>query len=102
MRAQLEHLSEVALLPNVTLRILPFIGHHPVGVGSFILLKFAPVYDITFHDVVYMGQLTGSLYLEEERDTYRYAQSFEQLVAQALGSEESLELIARTTEQIWH
>jgi transcriptional regulator with XRE-family HTH domain len=102
MRAQLEHLSEVARQPNVTLRILPFSGDHPVGCGSFILLKFAPVYDITFHDVVYMGQLTSSLYFEEERDTYRYAQSFEQLVAQALDPEESLDLIARTAERIWH
>jgi transcriptional regulator with XRE-family HTH domain len=102
MRAQLEHLTEMARLPNVTLRVLRLNGPHPVGVGSFILLKFAPVYDITFHDVVYMGQLTSTLYFEEERDTYRYAQSFDQLVKQALDPDESLRLITRTAEGIWH
>ncbi|MCW2937862.1 MAG: helix-turn-helix domain protein [Actinomycetia bacterium] len=101
MRAQLERITAVAQLPNVTLRVLPLDGPHPVGAASFTLLRFAPVYDITFHDVVYAEQLTGALYIEEERETYRYAQSFDRLVSEALDPAKSLDLIARVAERTW-
>jgi transcriptional regulator with XRE-family HTH domain len=101
MRSQLKQLVELSRLPNVTLRVLRLDGHHPIGIASFIHLRFARVYDITFHDVVYVEQLTSSFYFEEELDTYRYTLAFDRLVAAALSSEESTELIAHTADTAW-
>ena len=101
MRVQLERLAEQAQLPNVTLHILPLDGLHPIGVGSFALLRFAAAYDITFHDVVYVEQLTSSLYIEDELDAYRYGLTFDRLLEEALDPAESLELIAQTAEKYW-
>jgi hypothetical protein len=42
MRAQLEHLLEVAKLPNVRLQVLPFrAGGHPCIPGPFTIISFA-------------------------------------------------------------
>jgi transcriptional regulator with XRE-family HTH domain len=101
MRAQMERVIELAQLPNVTLRVLPLDGTHPLSIGSFIQLRFERVYDITFHDVVYVEQLMSSFYFEEELDTYRYTLAFDQLVAAALSPEESLELVAQTKDKVW-
>ena len=101
MRAQLERVIEMAQLPNVTLRVLPLDGTHPIGVGSFIQLRFERVYDVTFHDVVYVEQLTSSFYFEEELDTYRYTLAFDRLIAAALDPEASMELVAQTKEKVW-
>jgi transcriptional regulator with XRE-family HTH domain len=101
MRTQLERVTEVAQLPNVTLRVLPLDGAHPIGVGSFIQLRFARVYDVTFHDVVYVEQLTSSFYFEEEIDTYRYTLAFDRLIAAALDPDKSLDLVSQTAEKLW-
>jgi hypothetical protein len=43
MREQLQYLADVSRMPNVTVRILPLTGQHPIGTGSFILLVFPPI-----------------------------------------------------------
>jgi transcriptional regulator with XRE-family HTH domain len=101
MRSQLKQLAELCRLPNVTLRVLRLDGHHPIGIASFIHLRFARVYDVTFHDVVYVEQLTSSFYFEEELDTYRYTLASDRLVAAALSPEESTELVAQTANTVW-
>jgi transcriptional regulator with XRE-family HTH domain len=101
MRSQLKQLAELSRLPNVTLRVLRLDGHHPIGIASFIHLRFARVYDVTFHDVVYVEQLTSSFYFEEELDTYRYTLASDRLVAAALSPEESTELIAHIANTVW-
>jgi transcriptional regulator with XRE-family HTH domain len=101
MHAQLIQLVELAALPNVALHILPLRGPHPIDAGSFTLLRFAPVYDITFHDVIYVEQLFSNFYFEEESDTYRYRLAFDWLRESALGRAESIECIARIAKSVW-
>lgn len=43
MRDQLAQLIAVSQRENVTLRVLPLGGAHPIGTGAFILLRFAPI-----------------------------------------------------------
>ncbi|MGI8328579.1 helix-turn-helix domain-containing protein [Actinomadura scrupuli] len=101
MHAQLMKLVELAELPNVALHILPLKGPHPVDAGSFTLLRFEPVYDITFHDVIYVEQLFSNFYFEEESDTYRYRLAFDWLHEAALDRAGSIECITRIAKSVW-
>jgi hypothetical protein len=85
----------------VNLRVLALSDSHPVGSGSFIHLRFAPVYDVTFHDVVYVEQMTSSFYFEEYLDTYRYAVAFDLLSRAALGVAESMDRISQIAAEVW-
>jgi transcriptional regulator with XRE-family HTH domain len=100
MRAQLDRLVDTAQLPNVTLRVLPLNGRQ-LGVSSFTLLRFSPLYDMTLRDVVFIEQLTSGFYFEEELDTYRYALAFDQLATAALDETRSIERIKRISDEFW-
>ncbi|MFI6562373.1 helix-turn-helix domain-containing protein [Streptomyces sp. NPDC050534] len=70
MRAQLEHLVEVAAQPNVTLQVLPFhVGGHAAAGGPVTVLRF-PVPDLP--DVVYLEQLSSALYLDKPEEVDHY------------------------------
>jgi transcriptional regulator with XRE-family HTH domain len=63
MRAQLEHLIEMAERPNVTIQILPFkAGGHAAAGGPFSVLHFA---ESDLSDIVYLEQLSTAQYLEK-------------------------------------
>jgi transcriptional regulator with XRE-family HTH domain len=82
MRAQLEHLAEVAALPHVTVQVVPFgRGGHAAAGGSFTILRFA---EEEVPDVVYIEQLTSALYLEGRQDVEHYLQVMHDLSVQAL------------------
>jgi len=101
MRGQLQHLVDVAQLPNVTLRVMPLERLYPIVTGSFVLLRFSEAHDTRLPDVVYVEGLIGNLYFEDEVETYLYNIAFEYLIDSALGTAESIELIARTADQTW-
>ena len=70
MRAQFQHLIEVAELPHVTLQVVPFArGVHAGESGSFTVLRFEERY---LPDVVYIEQLTGATYLDQRSDVEHY------------------------------
>jgi transcriptional regulator with XRE-family HTH domain len=93
MRAQLDHIAEMAGLPHVNVQVLPFgAGVHPAMDGSFEILGFPEPGD---PDVVYLENQAGSLYLEEQPEIDRYARMFSHLMAKALDPEESRRMIAR-------
>lgn len=93
---QLESLTElVAQQSNLTLRILPLAAPHPIGTGSFTILRFPPVREVDVPDIVYVEQLSGGAYIEEEVETYRYRLSFDRLLKDALSPDDSLDLISR-------
>ncbi|MFE7171616.1 helix-turn-helix domain-containing protein [Streptomyces sp. NPDC057616] len=70
MRAQLEHLIEIAGRPNVTLQVLPFhVGGHAAAGGPVTVLRF-PVPDLP--DVVYLEQLSSALYLDKPEEVDHY------------------------------
>jgi transcriptional regulator with XRE-family HTH domain len=93
MRSQITQLLGMSERANISLRILPLDGPHPIGTGAFVLLQFAPAHDVTYQDVVCVENLTGSLYLEEEDETYRYRRSFERLSEIALNEKKSRETL---------
>jgi transcriptional regulator with XRE-family HTH domain len=82
MRAQLEHLAEVASLPRVTVQVIPFSrGGHAAAGGSFTILRFA---EHELPDIVYIEQLTSALYLDDRADVEHYMEVMNVLSAQAL------------------
>src|SRR3984957_11387992 len=93
MARQLDHIGQLAALPNVTVQVLPFTaGAHPAMLGSFTLMQFPDPAD---RDVVYLEAETGALYLEKPEDVRRYSLMIDYLRAQALGPAESRALIAQ-------
>jgi transcriptional regulator with XRE-family HTH domain len=81
MRAQLEHLIEVATQPNVTIQIIPFkAGGHAAAGGAFSILRFA---EPDLPDVVYLEQLTSALYLDKPEILDRYLTVMERVCMEA-------------------
>jgi transcriptional regulator with XRE-family HTH domain len=81
MRAQLQHLIEVAESPQVTLQIMPFDrGGHSAAGGSFAILRFA---ESDLPDIVYIEQLTGALYLDRPEEIDHYREVMNSLSAEA-------------------
>ena len=98
MRAQFEHLIEIARLPHVTLQVVPFTrGGHAGESGSFTVLRFA-ARDLP--DVVYIEQLTGAVYLDQRPDVEHYLEVVDVLSGEALtpvATTRFIEQIARET-----
>jgi transcriptional regulator with XRE-family HTH domain len=91
MRLQLEHLLDMASLPNVAIQVIPFGGGaHPAMGRPFIVLVFPERID---PDVVYLEDLTRAMYLEDVDEVDRYNMFFNHLRATALSFEESAALI---------
>ncbi len=101
MRAQLERLADASKLPNVTIRVLPLHGEHPVIIGSFVVLEFGEARETTLPDVVYTEHLRGGLYFEEETDTYQYRESYQRFVEASLSPADSAELISDIARRVW-
>ncbi len=81
MHEQIEHLLEVARLPNITLQVMPFrFGMHAAEGGAFTILRF-PESDLS--DVVYVEQLWGALYLDKREDVDPYLTAMEQLCVES-------------------
>lgn len=97
MRKQYTKLLELAERHNVTLQVLPLAkGAHPATTGTFALLEFREAYD---PEVVYLEEMSSSLYVENDHEIYLYSLAFDHLRAVALDPEESSLIIARLAEQ---
>ena len=104
MRAQLEHLTDVADLPNVDLRVLPLNRQIALVAGSFVIMSFgsrATTEAASLGDVVSTESLITQVYIEGETDTYLYRKFFQALARASLSPAESRKLIATTVEHIW-
>jgi hypothetical protein len=95
MAAQIGRLLELSALPHLSLRILPLDGTHPVVAGGFILLQFGAVHEVSYHDVAYIEHVTDSFYIENERDTFEYANGFRRLNDAALSRKDSQRRLTR-------
>jgi transcriptional regulator with XRE-family HTH domain len=63
MAQQLEHLADLAELPNVTIQVVPFsAGGHPAMTTPYVILNFADAPD---ESIVYLENLTNGQVLEE-------------------------------------
>jgi transcriptional regulator with XRE-family HTH domain len=97
-RAQLTHLIEQAQRPTVRLQIAPFDhGAHPAAGGAFSLLRFA---DNDLPDVVYLEQLTSSLYLDKRSDVEHYTSILDRLSALVPPPERTVDLLVRLRDRL--
>ncbi|MEU6484580.1 helix-turn-helix transcriptional regulator [Streptomyces sp. NPDC046887] len=91
MRDQLKHLIDVSERPNVTLQVMPFsFGGHAGESGAFTMLRF-PESDLS--DLVYLEQMTSSLYLDKPEDVAQYERALARLHADSPGPEETRDLL---------
>jgi|HubBroStandDraft_4_1064222.scaffolds.fasta_scaffold100914_3 transcriptional regulator with XRE-family HTH domain len=98
MRAQLQHIAEMADMAHVNVQVLTFrAGAHAAMNESFIVVGFPEPAD---PDVVYLESQAGSLYLEQRPEVERYAAMFSHLIAKALDPDESRALIAQTAAEM--
>lgn len=92
MRGQLTHLAEVSQRANIDLRVLPnAVGAHPAITGEFTILRFP---ELIAPDVVYLENMTSSIYVERETEVFRYSLAFDGLTALSLGLGDSAALLA--------
>ncbi|MBF6277892.1 MULTISPECIES: helix-turn-helix transcriptional regulator [Nocardia] len=93
LRAQLKHLVEVSMKPNVTIQVLPYAaGGHAAAGSSFTMLRFA---EPELPDIVYLEQLTSALYLDRQQDLELYRQVMDRLSVQAEPPERSREMMKK-------
>jgi transcriptional regulator with XRE-family HTH domain len=98
MRAQLDRLTEMTRLPQVTIQVIPFGGGgHAAAGGSFTLLRFA---EPELPDVVYIEQLTSALYLDDRQDIDHYLEVMNDLSTEALTPDRTTQFIAEITREI--
>jgi transcriptional regulator with XRE-family HTH domain len=98
MTAQLERLTEVAELPNVTIQVIPFdVGVYEVMDSNFVILEFATHVD----SVVWAEGFSNLLFLERSADVGRYQLAFEKLRPLALGEKESVAKIAKVNRDLY-
>jgi hypothetical protein len=98
MRAQFQHLMEVAELPQVTLQVVPFAsGGHPGESGTFTVLRFE---ERDLPDVVYLEQLTGATYLDQRTDVEHYLEVVDELSTEALTPDATTLFIEQVAREI--
>lgn len=101
MHKQLERLTKMAELPNITIQIVPLKGEQSISTGAFIYMRFAQVHDVPLHDIAVVEHLSGSDYVEDDGDTYQYYRLFKSLASKALAPRDSLSLIMKTAQENW-
>jgi transcriptional regulator with XRE-family HTH domain len=94
-QAQLKHLNEMGLLPNVTIQIVPFDAvANPGMIGSFTIVRFPSADD---PDIVYIEGVTGDIFAESE-DALSYHEVFDHLRAAALSPTDSRHRVSQMGE----
>ena len=95
---QISHLIEMAERPNISMQIIPFArGAHIAMTGSFSLLRFPGP---TASYVVYLENMTGELFIENEAESYHYSLAFDRLSELALSPKESINFAAQIAHEI--
>ncbi|GGZ21624.1 transcriptional regulator [Streptomyces inusitatus] len=99
MRAQLEHIAEVASsLPSVRVQVIPFKSGAHVGMdGAFTLLRFRE--SEAMKPIVYLEGLVDAQVVRSTADVTRYDEAFTELQADALGPKESLSMIREAIKE---
>jgi transcriptional regulator with XRE-family HTH domain len=97
-RAQLRALLDAARLQHITVQVMPFrVGGHAGEAGAFTILRFP---EPELHDIAYLEQLTGAMYLEKDDDMDHYGAAMERLCVQSASPEESMDLVSKIIREI--
>jgi transcriptional regulator with XRE-family HTH domain len=99
MRAQIDHLLEISALPGVRLQLMPFAnGPHPATrAGAFQLFRFQAA---ELPDVVYLGGLIGSTYLDKQVEVSAYREAMDRLAAQAAQEKKTKALLGALRKEL--
>jgi hypothetical protein len=97
MRAQLQHLYEMSMQPNVSVRVLPFkVGANPGVDGNF------QVIGLKERDIAYAGAQKGGRLVEDPSEVEEFAFKFDRVGAMAASEKDSRLLIKRWLEEYSH
>ncbi|MFI0718235.1 helix-turn-helix domain-containing protein [Streptomyces sp. NPDC021224] len=97
MKDQLNHLIELAELPNINILVVPRDrGAHPGLGGSFSIMEFENDGD---GPIVYVESLAGNLHLEKKPEVRRFTGMFQLLGAMALAPDESTALLKSVAKE---
>ncbi|MEU5852774.1 helix-turn-helix domain-containing protein [Saccharopolyspora shandongensis] len=100
MRGQLEHLAEVATLPNVQLQVLPFTARTPAQVNfNFTMFRIDSPGTSGPLEFVYVEELHDGKYVDDQRVVKDYDELWNALVGSALDPVESRELILNLVKE---
>ncbi|MGI5219902.1 helix-turn-helix domain-containing protein [Nocardia sp. CA-290969] len=103
MAEQLDHLAELCVLPNVSLRVVPLDAPDHLGLNAkdFLFLEFPehlnPV--LTEPPVVYVEGFTGALYLDKPSEIVRYQAARQSILHVALDERDTHRLIEATARE---
>jgi transcriptional regulator with XRE-family HTH domain len=98
MQKQLNHLIEVASMPNVTFQVLRFTAGHHVGInGAFTILSFR---DHADPDVVYLEHAAGDLYLSNPDQVRRHKILFKHLQTVSLEASRSIAFLVELSTHL--
>ena len=96
-RAQLEHMIEMSLRPNITIQVVP---HHLSGYaaeGAFTILRFA---EPELPHVAYIEHLGGALYLDGLAEIEVYGRALDRLMVDAETPERSRQMLAKVLAEV--
>ncbi len=96
---QLDHLMMMALLPNVTIQVIPFDCGRGGPTGPIVLLEFP---DDDESSAAYLEYITGLVVVEDEDEIFALSVVWDDVASRALSADDSVRLIqerrnARTT-----
>jgi transcriptional regulator with XRE-family HTH domain len=98
MGRQLQHLANVAELPNVTIQVVPFTaGLHPWMKGPFEVVQFDDTPD---EDIVFLEGPRGDFISDDPGESRGYLEAFERIMAAALGPSDSVRRLRRATDEM--
>jgi transcriptional regulator with XRE-family HTH domain len=103
MAAQLDHITHVGRLPNVSVRVLPLAAglHAAVECGQFTILDFPP--GTAGRDgeptTVYSGNITGALYLDRTVEVDAYADVWNSVSVASLDEAASAEMLVAISRE---
>jgi transcriptional regulator with XRE-family HTH domain len=104
MAEQLNRLADVAGLPNVTLRVMPFMAglHHGVMSGPFVMLGFPLNGNGSASEppTIYVDGFTGALYLDKPNEIERYRMAFESIWKSSLAEGETKDFIIQASREL--
>lgn len=92
---QLDHLLQMAKLPNVTIQLIPTTtpGYHPLLAGPFILLEFP-----TATPIVHLEHHRASAFLWEPQDVSAFVAAPDEIRTKAMSPERSAEVIKEVAQ----
>jgi transcriptional regulator with XRE-family HTH domain len=90
--AQLEHLLDLASLPNVVVQVLPFALSGYAAEGTFSILRFA---EPELPDLVYQEHLTAAVYLDKRSEVESYSRVMDRVAVDALTPDETRQYLTK-------